>query len=119
MLVADGGQGPLEGHDLTAPALLPSEVTSVLREMVYRGEMPAGAGADALAELSNLSIAYEAPGSLAHDASAIAMQLGWAKTYDAEYLALARRADCPMITFDERLVRGAGHLIDVRLPTDL
>lgn len=119
MLIAGGALGPLRGHELTAPALLASEVTSVLREMVFRGEMPATAGASALESMLELSIAYERPGALAADATAIAGQLGWAKTYDAEYLALARRANCPLITMDERLRRGGGAVAVVRLPIEL
>ena len=37
----------------------------------------------------------------------IADELGWAKTYDAEYLALARRLGCRAVTLDARLHRGA------------
>ena len=35
-------------------------------------------------------------------------ELGWAKTYDAEYLALALHLDCRFVTLDGRLRRGAG-----------
>jgi predicted nucleic acid-binding protein len=41
-----------------------------------------------------LSIEYATPGSLAIDATSVAAKLGWSKTYDAEYVALARRLDC-------------------------
>lgn len=119
LLVAGRALGPLAGHELMAPALLASEVTSVLREMVFRGEMPAASGAAALDGMLELTIAFEPPGSVAVEATAIAGQLGWARTYDAEYVALARRANCPLVTMDTRLLRGGGRLADVRLPSEL
>ncbi|HEY3208372.1 MAG TPA: hypothetical protein VGL18_01050 [Actinomycetota bacterium] len=37
-------------------------------------------------------------------------ELGWAKTYDAEYIALARLMRCRLISLDARLLRGAARL---------
>lgn len=44
----------------------------------------------------------------------VADALGWAKTYDAEYLALARLIGCPLATLDRR-VRGAGERLGVSI----
>jgi predicted nucleic acid-binding protein len=33
--------------------------------------------------------------------------MGWVRTYDAEYCALAELEDVPLITADDRLARGA------------
>ena len=46
-------------------------------------------------------------------------QLGWAKTYDAEYVALAQILDVPLLTVDGRLARGVEHLIKVIGPAEL
>ena len=46
-------------------------------------------------------------------------QLGWMKTYDAEYVALARMARCRLFTVDARLRRGAGHVVQIIGPGDL
>jgi predicted nucleic acid-binding protein len=49
----------------------------------------------------------------------VAEELGWAKTYDAEYVALARLLDCRLLTVDDRLRRGAGRLVHIVGPTEL
>ena len=41
------------------------------------------------------------------------------KTYDAEYVALARLLRCRLVTVDLRLRRGAGRLGFVVLPTEV
>lgn len=40
----------------------------------------------------------------------LANEMGWAKTYEAEYLALAQLLDCRFVTLDARLHRGAARL---------
>ena len=119
VLIANGELGPLRGHELAAPALLMSEATSVVRELVWRGDMPDAVGRSAVATLLTLPIVHDLAGALSVDATAIAAGLGWAKTYDAEYLALARRIGCPMVTLDERLIRGASGAFDLRRPGEL
>jgi predicted nucleic acid-binding protein len=42
------------------------------------------------------------PGELAGEAWRIADELGWAKTYDANYVALARLLGCKLVTLDAR-----------------
>lgn len=45
--------------------------------------------------------------------------LGWAKTYDAEYVALAALLKCRLVTLDARLRRGANWLGLVVGPAEL
>ncbi|MDP8978882.1 MAG: hypothetical protein M3N17_10005 [Actinomycetota bacterium] len=52
-------------------------------------------------------------------ARVIADEFGWAKTYDAEYLALARILGCRMVTVDGCLRRGVSRLGLVVGPTEL
>jgi len=46
----------------------------------------------------------------------LARSLGWAKTYDAEYIAVAQALACPLLTIDARLARGAGHVVEILGP---
>jgi hypothetical protein len=73
---AGGDLGRLRGHLLHAPALMPSEVTSTLRELVWRGEAPDVASNTALGTLATLPIEHAAAGSRAIEATAAAAQLG-------------------------------------------
>jgi predicted nucleic acid-binding protein len=117
--LAGGRLGPLDGHELRAPSLLASEVTAAIREMSFRHEIPVEHAREVITYLRDVVIAYAPAGSLADDALRIAAELGWAKTYDAEYVALAQSAKAPLVTLDDRLARGVGRLISVLKPTDL
>ncbi|HVD86055.1 MAG TPA: type II toxin-antitoxin system VapC family toxin, partial [Solirubrobacterales bacterium] len=50
------------------------------------------------------------PDALHEEAWNIADDLGWAKTYDAGYVALAKLSGCRLVTTDARLRRGADRL---------
>jgi predicted nucleic acid-binding protein len=49
----------------------------------------------------------------------VADELGWAKTYDAEYVALAGLLGCLLVTLDARLRRSADRLGFVVSPSEL
>lgn len=101
-----------------APALLWSEFTATLRRHVWQGGMPVGVGAELLERFLSLPIGRAASDDLYRRAADIATQLGWKKTYDAEYIALAELFDVPLVTRDERMRRGAGHLVTVLTPIE-
>lgn len=109
----------LARHSPIAPALLWSEATSTLRELVWRERLKAEDAQIALDRLLDAKIERRAPRRLYEEASALARELGWAKTYDAEYLALARMLGCRLVTLDGRLRRGAARFAEVIGPTDL
>jgi predicted nucleic acid-binding protein len=117
--LAGGDPGRLRGHGLHAPAHMAAEVTSSIREQSYRGEIPLDQAALALGFLSSFGITFDPPGRRARDAFELAEQLGWAKTYDAEYVALARALGLPLVTLDGRLQRGAGSVVRVLTPAEL
>jgi predicted nucleic acid-binding protein len=109
------------GGELIAPPLLWSEVPSVLHEMAFRHEI-----SDTLGELAlqrflsgRLSIDERRPDGHIAMAWAVAEEFGWAKTYDAEYVALAKSEGCRLVTLDGRLRRGTDRLGFVVTPAEL
>jgi predicted nucleic acid-binding protein len=113
------GFAAFEPHDLVAPPLLWSEATSTIRERTWRGDIPPLHAATAIGRLSGAPIAFHRPDDLYREAWRIAERLGWAKTYDAEYIALARILDIPLLTVDGRLRATATRLIRVVAPVKL
>jgi predicted nucleic acid-binding protein len=118
-LLTPQGIEDLASHDLTAPPLMWSEVTSSLREAVWRRLLSKDAALEGMARLTKAPIKRNAPRNLHLEAWLVAEQLGWAKTYDAEYVALAKLLSSRLLTRDARLKRAAGHLIDVIDPTQI
>jgi predicted nucleic acid-binding protein len=117
--LAASGFTPLDGFQLVSPPLVRSESLSALHELAWRGEISAELASIALDRLRGAPIEVIAPDDL-HDAAwSLADALGWAKTYDAEYVALARSLDCPLVTLDSRLIRGASSVASVIGPADV
>lgn len=114
LVISGGDQGPLAAHELIAPPLLRAEALSSISEMTFRNEIPTDAARTAAMRLEAVDIRLERPDGLDERAWDVARTLGWAKTYGAEYVALALMRDVPLLTIDARLRRGAGHL--VRMP---
>jgi len=113
------GFARIADHDLVAPPLMWSEVVSTLREHAWRGDVSADQASASLAALMAAPIRKRAPRNLHAEAWRIAEQLGWAKTYDAEYVALARLLSCRLLTRDDRLRRGAARVVESVGPTEL
>jgi predicted nucleic acid-binding protein len=109
----------IRDHSLFAPALMWSEVLSTLREAAWRGAMSASQARAALVRLELLPITPRGDVNLRERAWETAESLGWAKTYDAEYVALASLLDARLVTIDERLRRSAGRLVRIIGPTEL
>jgi len=109
---ACGAQGRFEGlHDeLVAPWLMWSECTSALRGAVWRREISSPVAAAMLDLLNGAPVAPRTHSKLHSRALRIATELGWAKTYDAEYVALGQLLESKVVTLDARLRRGADRL---------
>jgi predicted nucleic acid-binding protein len=119
MALAGERPRPLAGEELVAPALLWSESTSALHELAFRGEIDEVTASDAITRISAVGITRLEHPDLYPEASRIARRLGWAKTYDAEYVALARLTGSRLLTRDARLRRGASSVADVVGPMEL
>ena len=104
---------------LVAAPLMWSESRSTLHELLWRGEIVLEDATSARAKLEQSPVERHDHERLGEEAWRIADELGWAKTYDAEYVALARLLGCRLVTLDERLRRGADRLGFVVSPTEL
>jgi predicted nucleic acid-binding protein len=85
-------------HELLAPTLLRSQTLSMLHEAVRRGEMPAEVGRDRLERVGRMKIRLLGDAVLRRVAWQVADQLGWASTYDAEYVALTKLQADALVT---------------------
>lgn len=115
----ENGFDELEDPELLAPPLMWSEAYSVLHELRWRGEVGFDDAERTRARLDRAAVAVRNPHRLRSEAWRIADELGWAKTYDAEYLALALLSGCRVVTLDRRFRRGAVRLGLVVTPDEL
>lgn len=113
------GYAELADDELVAPALMWSEARSALHEAAWRGEIDPSTAQQAHELLEQSPIHVRTHGRLGAEAWKLADQFGWAKTFDAEYLALAQLLRCRLVTLDGRLRRGADRLGYVVTPNEL
>jgi predicted nucleic acid-binding protein len=90
-------------HELLAPTLLRSQTLSLLHEAVQRGEMPADVARARLDRIGKMPIRLLGDGVLRRRAWKVADDLGWASTYEAEYIALTQLQADAFITLDKDL----------------
>lgn len=103
-LAAEGVEVP-DAHELLAPTLLRSQVLSTMHEAVHRGELAAGVALERLARVGAMRIRLLGDAVLRRRAWELASQLGWASTYDAEYVALTQLQGDALVTLDAGLER--------------
>lgn len=111
--------GSLKRYTLIGPPLLLSEFTSVLHEAVWRRVIDKRAAGEQREAFDRLGVKIDRPDDLHAEAWRLAEELGTAKTYDAEYLALARIRGVRVLTTDARLRRGAARTGLVIDPSEL
>ena len=92
-------------HELLAPTLLRSQTLSAMHEAVHRGEIPADVALDRLTRIWAIPIRLLGDAVLRRNAFDIAERLGWAETYDAEYVALTKLQADAFVTLDAELAR--------------
>jgi len=92
-------------HELLAPTLLRSQTLSALHDSVHRAELPRDVALERLARISAMRIRLLGDAVLRRRAWEIADRLGWAETYDAEYVALTLLQADALVTLDAELAR--------------
>jgi predicted nucleic acid-binding protein len=109
-LASEGAEVP-KAHKLLAPTLLRSQTLSALHEAVQRGEIPADVARDRLKHIGRMPIRLLGDAVLRRRAWDLADQLGWASTYDAEYVALTQLQADAFITLDKKLARSVKGIV--------
>jgi predicted nucleic acid-binding protein len=100
-------------HELFAPTLLRSQTLSALHEAVHAGELTEDVAVERLARMQALPIRLLGDAVLRRNAWRLADQLGWASTYDAEYVALTKLQADALVTLDAELA----HQVQGIVPT--
>ena len=92
-------------HELLAPTLLRSQALSRLHEAVHAGDISAEDARARLQRVNALPIRLLGDAVLRRRAWDLADRLGWAETYDAEYVALTQLQADALVTVDEEFAR--------------
>jgi predicted nucleic acid-binding protein len=98
-------------HQLLAPTLLRSQILSALHEAVHRGELPAKTARERLARVGRMKIRLLGDAVLRRRAWDLASRLGWASTYNAEYVALTQLQADALVTLDVELARSVEGIV--------
>src|SRR5215204_388813 len=99
-------------HELLAPTLLRSQTLSRLHEAVQGGKLAQDVAREHLARIQQLPVRLLGDAVLRRRAWEVATQLGWAETYDAEYVALTQLQADAFVTLDAKLARKVGELVE-------
>ena len=118
-ILAEDGLAPFRRFALHAPTLMWSEVGSALSQMRLRSDIDEDNVQGALDRLAAAAIEAHESAGLIREAVALARQLGWAKTYDAEYIVLARSIGARFTTMDAKLSRSVGTAVELVDPSTL
>jgi predicted nucleic acid-binding protein len=111
-LASAGGEVP-DAHELLAPTLLRSQTLSALHEAVERGELPADVARDRLTHIRRMKIRLLGDAVLQRRAWELADQLGWASTYNAEYVALTQLQADAFVTMDAKLAHSVKGIVEI------
>jgi predicted nucleic acid-binding protein len=109
--LASAGLEVRGANKLLAPTLLRSQTLSALHEAVHRGEIPAAVARDRLTRIGRMPIRLLGDAVLRRRAWELADQLGWASTYNAEYVALTQLQADAFVTLDAELARSVEGIV--------
>ena len=98
-------------HELLAPTLVRSQTLSMLHEAVYRGDLPTDVGRERLERVGRMKIRLLGDAVLRRVAWEMADRLGWASTFDAEYVALTKLQADALVTLSPELARAAEGIV--------
>ena len=96
------GQWVSQAVEVVAPFLIAFEVPSVLRNKVFRGELPPEAGEAAFVAFRTQEISLLHPDGMDERTWELAKQWKLPACYDAAYLALAELVDAELWTADRK-----------------
>jgi predicted nucleic acid-binding protein len=109
--LASEGIEVAEEHELLAPTLVRSQTLSELHEAVQRGEVTAEVARHRLMLIGRMPIRLLGDAVLRRRAWQLADELGWAETYDAEYVALTQLQADAFVTLDAKLARSVEGIV--------
>jgi len=109
-LARDAARVPAR-HQLLAPTLIRSQLLSHQYRLVREGELTRGDAQRQLDHIRSLRLRLLGDRVLQGAAWRIAEELGWADTFDAEYVALAQLHADSFVTLDADLARSAGTVV--------
>jgi predicted nucleic acid-binding protein len=107
------------GDELASVPLMWSEARASLHLQVSKCEIGREDGDIIRDRLENCPVDRVDPPDLGAEAWRLAEEFGWGRTYDVEYVALAKLLGCRLVTLDARLRRGADRLGLVVTPAEL
>lgn len=100
-------------HRLVAPTLLRSQVLAIAYGQVARGEITRKEAAARLDYLRELQVRLLGDRVLQRVAWEVALELGWADTFVAEYIALTKLQGDALVTDEPQLAQDAQKLVPV------
>lgn len=109
----------LGDRDLVAPPLMWSEARSTLHLALWKSKVTEEHARLQHDRLETCPVRRIESPDLGKTAWQLAEQFGWGRTYDAEYVALAKILGCKLVTLDGALRRGADRLGFVITPVEL
>ena len=102
-----------DGHHMLAPALLRSQMLSLLYQAARRGEITKKDAERRLDYAYGMRIRLHEDRFLEDAAWKVDDQLGWSDTFDAEYIALTQLEADALITLDRQLADAVKDLVTV------
>ena len=88
---------------LAAPRLFRSEITAVVRKVVYQKRITHEQGREMLARFLLYPVEFHEDDALMKAAYELSGEFNRPRAYDAQYMALAKRLSCEFWTADERM----------------